>query len=110
EEQAGFRAVRSTREQIFILLNIVEQAMEWNSKLLVCYIDFEKAFDSVHRDELWKIMRSYGIPSKLVKMTKAMHSKSECAVQTGSGLTEWFQFKSDVKQGCYMSEFLFFLV
>ena len=110
DEQAGFRAGRSTTEQIFILRNIVEQAIEWNSNLYLCFIDFEKAFDSVHRDMLWKIMRSYGIPSKLIRIIKAMYNESECAVQTGSGLIEWFQVKSGVKQGCNMSGFLFLLV
>ena len=110
EEQAGFRAGRSTTEQIFILRNIVEQAIEWNSNLYLCFIDFEKAFDSVHRDTLWKIMKSYRIPSKLIRIIKAMYNESECAVQTGSGLTEWFQVKSGVKQGCNMSGFLFLLV
>ena len=39
-----------------------------------------------------------------------MYNGSECAVQTRSGHTEWFQVKSGVKQGCNMSGFLFLLV
>jgi len=56
KEHAGFRKGRSTIEQIFVLRNIVEQAVEWNSSLYVCFVDYEKAFDSVHRKTLWKIM------------------------------------------------------
>ena len=67
KEQAGFRKGRSTIEQIFVLRNIVEQAVEWNSSLYVYFVDYEKAFDSVHRKTLWKIMESYGIPSFLHK-------------------------------------------
>ena len=67
-EQAGFRKGRSTIEHIFVLRNIVEPAVEWNSSLYVCFVEYEKAFDSVHRKTLWKIMESYGIPSKLVRM------------------------------------------
>ena len=55
-------------------------------------------------------MRSYGIPSKLKRVIKSMYCENECAVQTGSGLTEWFQVESGVKQGCNMSGFLFLLV
>ena len=47
QEQAGFRKGRSTTEQIFILRNIIEQCIEWNANLYVCFVDFEKAFDSV---------------------------------------------------------------
>ena len=39
-----------------------------------------------------------------------MCSPSESAMQTDSGLTEWFQVKSCMKQGCNMSGFLFLLV
>ena len=39
-----------------------------------------------------------------------MYCESECAVHTGSKLTEWFQVTPGVKQGCEMSGFLFLLV
>ena len=52
QEQAGFRKGRGTTEQIFILRNIIEQCNEWNSNLYVCFVDFEKAFDSVDRSVL----------------------------------------------------------
>ena len=59
-EQAGFRRERCTIEQIFVLKNIVEQATEWNSSLYVCFFNYKKAIDTVHRETLWKIMESYG--------------------------------------------------
>ena len=37
-------------EQIFVLRNIIEQVSKWNSNLYICFVDFEKAFDSMHRD------------------------------------------------------------
>ena len=49
DEQAGFRTGRGTVEQIFILRNIIEQVVEWKSTLYITFVDFEKAFDSVHR-------------------------------------------------------------
>ena len=68
------------------------------------------SFDSVHRETLWKIMKSYGIPRKLVKMVKAMHAGNQCAVVDSSGQTDWFTVASGVKQGCSRSGFLFLLV
>lgn len=76
----------------------------------MCFVDFEKAFDSVDRSVLWRIMRSYSIPEKIVKMVKVMYSGSECAVIDGSGVYDWFKIKTGVKQGCCMSGFLFLLV
>ena len=72
QEQAGFRKGRGSTEQIFILRNIIEQCMEWNANLYVCFVDFEKAFDFVDHSVLWRIMRSYSIPEKIVKMVRVV--------------------------------------
>jgi len=110
KEQASFRPGRGTTEQIFLLRNIIEQSIEWQSSLYVNFIDFEKAFDSVHRDSLWLIMRSYGIPSTIINMVKVLYADFECAVVDGHDATEWFKIKTGVKQGHNMSGLLFLLV
>ena len=56
-EQAGFRPGRGTTEQTFTLQNIIEQSLEWNES----FIDYEKAFNSIHQETPWKIMKHYGI-------------------------------------------------
>ena len=84
-----------------MLRNIIEQCIEWNATLYVCFVHFEKAFDSVDRSVLWRIMRSYRIPEKIVKMVKVIYSWSECAVIDGSGVYDWFVTNTGVKQGCF---------
>ena len=110
KEQAGFRKNRGTSEQIFILRNIVEQSLEWNSSLYLVFVDYEKAFDSISRETLWEIMKAYGIPDKFIVMVKAFYRNSRMSVQHGSKKSEWFEVKSGVKQGCVMSGFLFLLI
>ena len=72
-------------------------------------MDFEKAFDSIHRESLWNILGSYGIPSKMVRVIAGVYEGFECAVIDGSETSDWFKIKSGVKQGCVMSGFLFLL-
>ena len=110
KEQAGFRKGRGTTEQIFILRNIIEQVNEWQSTLYINFIDFEKAFDSIHRDSLWIIMKKYGIPEKIINIIKALYQDFECAVLDNGETTEWFKIKTGVKQGCSMSGFLFLII
>lgn len=88
----------------------MEQTIEWDSSLYVCFVDYERAFDSVQRETLWMIVKSYGIPPKLVEMVKAMYDGNQCAVAESAGLTGWYDVKSGVKQGCNMLGFLFLLV
>ena len=47
-ELAGFREERSITEQILILRKIIEQSFGWQTPLVINFIDFEKAFDSLH--------------------------------------------------------------
>jgi hypothetical protein len=35
----------------------LEQSLEWNSSLYINFLDYEKAFDSVDRGSLWKLLR-----------------------------------------------------
>ena len=109
EEQAGFRKNRSTTDQIATLRIIVEQSLEWNSHLVINFLDYEKAFDSIDRDTLWKIMRHYGIPQKLVNLVKTMYEDTSCRVIHAGQLTDSFSIKTGVRQGCLLSPFLFIL-
>jgi len=38
--------------------------------LYINFVDYEKAFDSINTDTLWKLPRHYGIPIKLVTLIK----------------------------------------
>ena len=60
-------AVTTSSRQIF------EQAKEWNSTVYANFIDFERAFDSIHRETLWRILRHYGIPSKVVNIISMLY-------------------------------------
>jgi len=80
EEQAGFRHGRSCSEQIFH--NIMEQCREFQTPLFVNYIDFKKAFDSIHRESLWKILKLYGIPDKFINIFKSLYRHTNCCEDT----------------------------
>ena len=110
KEQAGYRKGRGTTDQIFILRNIIEQVSEWQATLYLNFEDFEKAFDSIHRESLWVIMAKYGITEKIVKMIRVFYDDFKCAVEDQGETCEWFDSKTGVKQGCNMSGFLFFIV
>ena len=103
-EQAGFRKGRGTNEHIFTLRNILEQCSEWQRTIYINFIDFEKAFDSVHRDSLWKILRQYGVPQKLVNIIVLFYKDFSCNLKNSN---KTFPVKSGVRQGCVMSSLLF---
>ena len=109
DNQAGFRKHRSCTDQIASLRLIIEQSREWNSPLLVNFIDYEKAFDSIDRKSLWKIMQRYGIPQKIVNLIEKMYKDTSCKVLHEGQMTDGFKINTGVRQGCLLSPFLFIL-
>ena len=107
ESQAGFRPGRSTVDQLFTLRQIAEKYLEGGKKLFCCYIDFEKAFDSVWQEGVWKAMRFFGFSNKIINLLKALYSISSSAVRVNGDLTEWFSTSVGVRQGCVISPQLF---
>ena len=65
EEQAGFRAGRSTREQIFSLRILREKYLQHPQDLYHVFVDFKKAFDGVWHAALWTTVKNYNISTDL---------------------------------------------
>lgn len=66
-------------------------------------VDFEKAFDSVHREGLWHILRANGMPQQIIDIIKGFCSYFH--MQSSSETS--FEVRSAVRQGCTMSAMLF---
>ena len=55
--QTGFGNGRGTRDQIANIRWIIEEPSEFQKNIYFCCIDYAKAFDSVHHNKLWKILK-----------------------------------------------------
>ena len=81
----------------------MEECLEWNTPLIINFIEFQKAFDSIHRPTLWNILKEYGVPEKYVNIIETLYENSKCAVKVNNSLTDWFFIKTGVRQGCIIS-------
>ena len=66
-------------------------------------MDLIKAFNTVSRDGLWKIMAKFGCPPRF--MVRQFHDGVQARVQnkTDGDFSEPFQVANGVKQGCVMA-------
>ena len=110
-EQAGFRRGFSTVDNILVINTIVEKELrKEGGKLFCCFIDFEKAFDSVVRGALWEKLKKMGISHKMLRILQRIYSKVGMRVLTGWGeISSGFESKKGVRQGCQLSPILFSL-
>ena len=106
-EQSGFTPKRSTVDRILALRLLTERLREYDRAVLAAYIDFKKAFDSVSRDALWKLLELRGIPSQLVRLISALYSGTESAVKCGAATSDFFPVQTGVRQGCVLAPSLF---
>ena len=107
ENQAGFRKGRSCIDQCFALRQLVEKCLEFKLPLKLNFVDFKAAFDSVHRDSLWKILAAYGIPTKIINIITNTYQGAKCCVRIDGETSEWFEVSTGVRQGCVWSPLLF---
>ena len=80
---------------------------EFQKNIYFCFIDYEKAFDCVDHNKLWKILKEMGIPDHLTCLLRNLYAGQEATVKTGHGTTDWFQIAKGVHQGCTLSPCLF---
>ena len=74
EEQAGFRAERSTTEQIFSIRILCEKYLQHQQSLYHVFVDFKTAFDRVWHAALWATMRLYNINDNLIRTIKCLYN------------------------------------
>jgi len=70
DEHTGFREDRSTIQQILMLRLIAEKAKRKNKLVFNCFIDFQKACNSIKQSIIWAMLKSYGIGSRLTEILR----------------------------------------
>ena len=84
EEQTGFRAGKSTTDQIFNLQILCEKYLEHQQDLYNVFIDFKKAFDRVWHAAVWATMTNYDISTNLIRVIRNPYDKATSDVQSSS--------------------------
>ena len=82
----------------------------YNLKAIIVFVDFKKAFDSIHRGKMMKILEAYGIPEKIVKAIAALYENTQAKVLSPDGETDSFPIQAGVLQGDTLAPYLFAII
>ena len=107
ESQSGFRAGRSTTDMIFVCRQIIEKAREQQEPISIGFVDLRKAFDTVNREMLFRVLERFGCPPTFLHLVRALHTNNTATVRAGGELSEAFAVTMGVKQGCVLAPLLF---
>ncbi|GFS21415.1 RNA-directed DNA polymerase from mobile element jockey-like protein [Elysia marginata] len=107
ESQCGFRSNRGTTDMVFVLRQLQEKCREQNKGLYITFVDLTKAFDTVSRTGLWRILERLGCPPKFLQMVIQLHQNQQGHVRLNGDVSEFFPISNCVKQGCVLAPTLF---
>ncbi|KAK3514069.1 hypothetical protein QTP70_002908 [Hemibagrus guttatus] len=110
EQQYGFTPRKSTTDAIFALRILMEKYRDGQTELHCVFVDLEKVYDRVPREELWYCMRKSGVAEKYVRVVQEMYERSRTVVRCAVGQTEEFNVEVGLHQGSALSPFLFAIV
>ncbi|MEO0565068.1 MAG: reverse transcriptase family protein [Chloroflexota bacterium] len=85
EEQCGFRPRRSTLDMMFAVRRLQELGRKARVSLCLCFIDLQKAYDSVDHSLLWQILARYGLPQRMIAVIRQFHEGMRACVRNDNG-------------------------
>ena len=98
EEQCGFRPARSTIDMLFVVRRLKELGRQRKMPLYMCFVDLQKAYDSVDRELLWKVLARAGVPSVMIDVIRQIYDGMRARVRMDDGeLSEWFEATQGIR-------------
>ena len=86
EEQCGFRPDRSTTDMMFVVRRLQEIGRKAGVSLFMCFIDLQKAYDTVDRTFLWKVLTRIGVPPQMIAVIRQFHDGMRACVRPDDGV------------------------
>ena len=107
KEQAGFRKQFSTIDHLHTLTRIPEKTLEWRIPLWTCFIDYEKAFDSIEHTAIWSALAKQGVNTGYIELLQCLYANHRGQVSLDGGVSRHFDLARGTKQGDPLSPLLF---
>ena len=80
-----------------------------NLQVTILFVDFTKAFDSIHWVKIEQILLAYGVPKETVAAIMILYRNTKVKVRSPDGITEYFDIVAGVLQGNTLAPYLFII-
>ena len=108
EEQCWFRPDRSTTDMMFVVRRLQEVGRKAGVSLHMCFVDLQKAYDTVDRTLLLQVLTRIGVPPQMIAVTRQFHDGMRACVRPDDGVcSDWFEVEQGLRQGYVLYPLLF---
>lgn len=105
-EQAGFRAGYGTNDHLQTVKTLIEKCIEYNKPLILVFVDYEKAFDTVDQQEMLKALADCRVDYRYLTIIRHVYNNAKAYVRLHQDTTE-FSVERGVRQGDVISPKVF---
>ena len=95
--------------QIMTIHRIFEDVRAKDLLATILFVDFTKAFDSIHRGKMEQILLAYGTPKETVAAIMILYRNTKVKVRSPDGDTDYFDIVTGVLQGDMKAPYLFII-
>ena len=93
---------------MFVVRRLQEIGRKAGVSLFMCFIDLQKAYDTVDRTLLWQVLTRIGVPPQMIAVIQQFHDGMRACVRPDDGVcSDWFEVEQGLRQGCVLSPLLF---
>ena len=106
KNQNGFRRNRSMTSQISTICRILEACGRKRLLAAILFVDFTKAFDSIHLGKREQILLTYGLQKETIMI---LYRNTKVKVRSPDGYTDYFDIVAGVLQGDTLAPYVFII-
>ena len=108
--QYGFRPKVGTIESVTMLKTALSNRLNLKKDMVLCFIDFVKAFDRVELSLLFKTLQNRGVHKREISLLSEIYTRLKAYMKGDAEKTQEITIKRGVRQGCILSQFFLTLM
>ena len=109
KNQNGFQRNKSMTSQILTIRRIFEGVRTKNLQATILFVDFTKAFPSIHRVKIEQILLAYGLQKETIAAIMILYRNTKVKVRSPDGDAEYFDIVAGILQGHTLAPYLFII-
>ena len=92
---------------MFVVRRLQEVGRKAAVSLHICFIDLQKAYDTVDRTLLRQVLTRIGVPPQMIAIRQFHDGMRACERPNDGVCSDWFEVEQGLRQGCVLSPLLF---